>query len=211
MRRGVVAAVVVGIGLLAALGCSAAELTEIGIQLSLVQQPLLTEGHQQFGASLGVYAKLRLDAAWTLRGALYSPLGVWMPGLLVAGTYGFADRWAGEAELTIQGDPGAWLQSSLNVGVRAVVARGLRSRLMLFSFPVALSVMWFQDRWTVQPVLTPNLFVDLAWMPRPRIILGQALGVSLVGPVPGIDRGGLLLGEDYTLVLRSLTRVGFVP
>jgi len=190
---------------------SAVEVEEIGIQLYVVNQPLLSDGHVQLGARVGAYAKLAVSEAWGLRVTIDNPLAAWLPRFELSSSHRVADRWIAEATFSATIGAEDWGQMSVSAGARYVALRSPSFRVMLSSFPISLTAIRYLGSWTVAPVLTPNLTADVSWAPSATWVLGQSIGLSVVSLPPSDEAPAIPLPRPFGLLVRSLTHAGVRP
>ncbi len=198
------------LGLAAALGvgCVGAEITEVGVRLHFLNEPLLTEGRIRWGARLGVYAKVHIAPQWTLRPMLDNPLEVWLPSFALASTHTLTEGLAVEAVLSARAGFEEWLEIALDLGGRAALGTTAATRWMVSSFPVTLAAIRYQGEWNVSPILTPNATFEVTWAATDRLLLGQAVGVSVLSLPVRDNPLAVALNESIGLVFHSITHAG---
>jgi hypothetical protein len=210
MHRGILMAVVaLGVVTMSTL-CLAVSMTELGVQLMLWHDPLETDGRVPLRVSMGFYGKLQLDQRWMLRVAAGSPLAEWAPYGSLASLHALGARWVAEAELFAQ-HTGTVTQIGITAGARYAAFWTGSARVMVSSFPVGFLALHLPTGWTSAPLFAANVGVDVAWALSDRWVLGQTLGVTLVGR-PGLSSAmAVPLADEYGLLVRSVSHVGFRP
>jgi hypothetical protein len=189
----------------------AIELTEVGIQVHLMHDPLLSDGDLRLGVGIGGYCKLAVADGWTMRAELGNPLEVFYPQFGLAVTYALGDRFAVEGQLRAQTDFRDLLYVSVNAGGRMLLAGSETSRLVLSSFPFALAgFRGWQSEMSFLATAAANAHLDYSWVASEHVILGQAIGVSLARLGPDAEMA-LPLGEIYGVMIDSITHAGYRP
>jgi len=211
MRRAVMLCCVLAGMAMGGIPGRAVEVEEIGIQLYVVNQPLLSEGHMQLGARIGVYGKLAVSDAWGLRVTIDNPFSAWLPRFELSSSHRMADRWIAEAAISAMVGGAAWAEMSVSAGARYIAGRTSSFRLMLSSFPISLTAIRYLGSWTVAPVLTPNLAVDVSWAPSEVWVFGQAIGLSVISLPISDEAPAIPLSQPFGLLVQSLTHAGYRP
>ena len=189
----------------------AIELSEVGIQVHLMHDPLLSDGSLRLGVGIGGYCRLAVADGWTMRAELGNPLEILYPQFGLALTYAIDDRIAVEGQLRAQTDFRDLLYVSLNAGGRMLLAGSETSRLALSSFPFVLAgFRGWQGGMSFLATATANAYLDYSWVASEHVILGQAIGVSLARLGPDAKMA-LPLGEIYGLIIDSITHAGYRP
>jgi len=192
---------------------SAVELEEVGVQVRLMHDPLLSGEGLSLAASVSGYCKLAMADGWTMRMEVGSPLGLWLPWVGFATTFAVGDRWAVEAQLAAQTDWRDSIYLTLNAGGRVLLAGSNRFRLMLASFPLSVAGLWYfsPSYFALIPSVSVNAALDLAWEASEHLILGESIGLS-VARLGGLSTEmAFPLGEELGLILESRTRAGYRP
>lgn len=213
MRKGVVmASVLVSLLYWLVTPCGAVDVTEIGVQIHVMQDPFLSDGELRLGVALGGYCRLVVSDEWTVHIQLGSPLDLWLPGVALAAAYAVGDRWTIEAQMGVQSDLADSVYLTLNLGARVALGGSETSRLMLSSFPISLSGLHYFNSgdWSFSLAPAVNAFLDYTWAASDRVNIGQAIGLTLLhhGAAP---RMAIPLGGEHGLVFDSITHLGLEP
>jgi len=191
----------------------ALEVNEVGIQVRLMHDPFLDDGNLRFAATVSGYCKIAVTEGWTMRAELGCPIDLWLPWVGLASSHEVGDRWAVEVQLAAQGDLVYSLHLTLNAGVRALLASSDRFRLMLASFPVSVTGLWYlsPSEFMLIPSISANATLDFAWAMSEHLVLGQSFGLS-VARLGGLSTEmAFPLGEAVGLLIDSKTRIGYRP
>lgn len=202
--------VVASVALLGLYGM-AAQVTEVGLLVHVMHDPLRSGGEVRLAAAVAAYGRLAIADGWTMRAEVGGPIDLFLPQLGIAVSRALGGRWAVEGQLWAQTDFQDSLYFSLNAGGRVLLAGSPSSHVLLSSFPLALVGLWFwPGSVSVLPTAGLNAYLDVAWTPSSNLLLGQSIGVSLARLGPDREMA-FPLGELYGLVFDSMTRVGYRP
>ena len=185
--------------------------TEVGIQFQVTHEPLQSEDGVQLVLGAGGYCKLSIADDWIVRMELGSPLQAFAPQVGVAVTYAVGPRIALEGQLTAQTAFDGFIHLAFYAGARGILSGSATSRMMLSSFPLAVvaygdteSGLSFATSFSV------NASLDVARAFSEHLVLGQAIGISVIRFGPAMD-AAMPLGEDYGLMWSAITRAGYRP
>lgn len=185
--------------------------TEVGIQFQVTHDPLQSEDGAKLALGAGGYCKLSVATDWIMRFELGSPLQAFAPQLGLALTYAVGPRTALEGQLTAQTAFDGFIHLAFYAGVRGILSGSATSRMMLSSFPLAVvaygdteSGLSFATSFSV------NASLDVARAFSEHLVLGQAIGISVIRFGPAMD-AAMPLGEDYGLMWSAITHAGYRP
>ena len=191
--------------------CLAIDVTEVGIQVHVMHDPVLSGGELRLAVAISGYCRLFVDGGWTMRAQIGSLLDLFLPQISLAMTHAMGDRWAVEAQLWAKSDLQDSLYVTLSAGGRVLLAGSETSQLMLSSFPVTLGGLYYwPGEWSFMPGATLNAYLDYAWTASEKLILGQTIGLSIAQLSPELPMA-FPLDEAHGLVLDSMTRAGYRP
>jgi hypothetical protein len=188
----------------------AVQVTELGIQVHIFHDPLLSGGELRLAAAVSGYCRLFMDDGWTVRAQIGSPIDLFLPQIGVATTHAVGANWAVEAQLWMQTDFLDSVYFTLNGGGRVRVAGSGTSRMTLSSFPISLAALYDSLGFLFVPSAHLNAYVDLSWAPSDHLVLGQTIGLSIARLGSEYDAAFPLDGI-YGLTIESVTRAGYMP